>query len=101
MPCIDEEKQQLIDDVKDYLNQRGADYGSWHIGTVKDPLDIWYNIACSEDSQWFFRGASSEQVAGDIVDYFTKEFNLNCEPRGVSGPCKFIYVYKKTKNMPL
>ena len=90
-------KQEIIDDIQEYMEKGGGDGSAWYVGISKDARDRLFNghKVKEEDDWWLYRTASSSQVAREIEDYFVDALDTDGAPGGGDETTDTVYAYKK------
>lgn len=90
-------KQEIIDEIKTHIRERGGGYSAWYVGISKDAKDRLFNghSVKEKGDMWIYRTASSSQVARDVEDNFVNTLNTDGETGGGDNTSDMVYAYKK------
>ncbi len=91
-------KEQIIADVKDYIQKKGDEYRAWYCGISNDPrsrLFSDHNVT-EEGGRWIFRKASSDEVAREVESHFVNVCGTDGGRGGGDYTSTCVYAYKKT-----
>ena len=90
-------KQEIISDIKNYIQKGGGGYRSWYVGISKNARDRLFNGhgVNEEDDLWIYRRASSSQVAREIEIYFVSMLGTDGGAGGGDEAADMVYAYKK------
>jgi hypothetical protein len=88
-------KQQVLEEIKAHIAQRGGAYSSWYAGIASDAKDRLFNDhAVKENGDfWIFRTCDSSVDARSVEDAL---FRLGAKggPGGGDSTTKAVYAYK-------
>jgi len=89
-------KQQIIDDVNEYIRERGGGYGAWYVGISIDARDRLFNghKVREKGDSWIYRQANSSTTAREIEDHFVNTLGTDGGTGGGDYPHE-VYAYKK------
>lgn len=93
-------KQEIIDDIKSHIQNRGGEYSDWYVGISKDAKDRLFNNHCVKEKKdvWIYRKASSSEVAREIEGYFVNTLNTSGGTGGGDESSDKVYAYKKARH---
>lgn len=91
---------EIIEYIKNYIDQNGADYHSWYVGIAKNPKDRLtknHNVDLDNDN-WIFSTAESAGAARRIEQYFVEILKTDGGPGGGDENTRSVYAYKKSSH---
>lgn len=89
-------REEVINEIEQYILKNGGDYPDWYIGITSDPNDRLFNGHRVEKDRipWIYRLCSSSDVARIIEDYFLGERGTMGGPGGGDDDATYVYAYK-------
>ncbi len=82
-------KQQIIDELNEYVGKRGGKYPAWYVGVTSDPKErLFTDHGVKEGGGWFHRPCDSSADARAIEEYFLKTRGMDCATY-------HVYAYEK------
>lgn len=90
-------KQEIRDDIINYIKDRGGVYNTWYVGIatdVKQRLFGDHNVSREHDF-WIYRNALSESDAREIEKFIIDTYKTKGGTGGGDHP-KWVYAYKIT-----
>ena len=93
-------KQEIIDDIKSHMQERGGKYSDWYVGISKDARDRLFNGHGVKEKKdvWIYSKASSSQTAREIEDYFVNTLGTDGGAGGGDETSDMVYAYKKARH---
>lgn len=90
-------KQEIISDIKEYMQKCGGGYSAWYVGISKDARDRLFNGHSVREKEdfWIYRTATSSQATREIEDYFVNTLGTDGGAGGGDEMADVIYAYKK------
>ena len=90
-------KQEIINDIKNYIQKGGGGYSAWYVGISKDARDRLFNghNVREKGDWWIYSQASSAQVAREIEDYFVNTLGADGATGGGDETADMVYAYEK------
>lgn len=89
-------KEQIKQDIIDFICQEGGAYSDWYVGISEDPerrLFIEHNVR--KENGYIARLAYSSEVARQVEDYFVNIIGTDGETGGGGVDANGVYAYKK------
>jgi hypothetical protein len=93
-------QQQIIDEIKAYINRGGGKYQDWYVGITDNPISaidealLFHKV---DNHRFICLETVSRQIAMPVTDYFVNALGTDgnlCEDNS-GRPCQFLYIYKK------
>jgi hypothetical protein len=93
-------QQQIIDEIKTYINRGSGKYQDWYVGITDNPISaidealLFHKV---ENHRFICLETASQQTAMVVTDYFVNALGTDgnlCEDNS-GRPCQFLYIYKK------
>ena len=93
-------QQQIIDEIKTYINRGSGKYQDWYVGITDNPISaidealLFHKV---ENHRFICLETVSQQIAMAVTDYFVNALGTDgnlCEDNS-GRPCQFLYIYKK------
>ena len=90
-------KDEIIQYISEYINDKGGSYSSWYVGTCQDAYDKLFfgHKVKQSDDDWFYIRAMSPQVAREIENYFVKTIGTDGSGIDHGKNEEIVYTYKK------
>jgi len=92
-------KQQIVNEISDYMKKCGGVYREWYIGISSDARNRLFNGHGVKENgdYWIYRGADTNQDARDVEQTFLK---AGCAggTGGGDWTSKSVYAYKKNSH---
>lgn len=91
-------KQEIITEIRNYIQNEGSGYRSWYVGIAKSPrVRLFSDHNVSENGGWWiYREASSSIAAREIESFFINTLGIDGGTGGGQIATKYVYAYKKT-----
>ena len=89
--------QEIISNIKNYIDERGADYAKWYVSICADPYGNDF-ITCKMHSlYWMYVETGSSQIARDVAIHFITSLGADGNVGGspTDSVSTIVYVYKK------
>ena len=92
-------EQEVIDNIKNYIQERGGNYSSWCIGTAGEPHDVVLSAHAGRSLFWMYQETGSPQIARAVVDHLVSTVGINggTEKRVKDDTGSVVYIYKKAR----
>jgi hypothetical protein len=90
---------EIIDFLKDYIQQRNDEHSIWHIGIGEEAHDIVFEALKRSSQYWMYIETGSPQAAQKILEYFIDNNIAKNDKRGFqqNEMSSLIYVYRKQR----
>lgn len=90
-------EQEIIDNIKNYVQDRGGSYSRWCIGIAGEPHDVVLQAHAGRSLFWMYQETGSPQIARAVVDYLVNIVGIDggTGKRGLDDTGSVIYIYKK------
>jgi hypothetical protein len=90
--------QKIINDIKNYIDERGTDYAEWYVGICADPYGNDFVTRKMGSLYWMYVETGSPQIARDVAIYCVKSLKTDGDMRGqaTDNVSTIVYAYKKT-----
>ena len=90
-------KDEIIQYIYEYINEKGGSYNTWYVGTCHDAYDKLFfgHKVKQKGNAWFYIRAMSPKVAGEIEDYFVKTIGTDGGGIDQGKSADIVYTYKK------
>src|SRR4030042_891180 len=88
---------QIIDTIKNYIQERGGDYSSWSIGICQDIPDIVSVLYNANNKHWVYYKIPSLNIAKKVLNQCVNQLGMNTNhsaPCQDEGPCN-VYAYRR------
>lgn len=94
--------QKIIDDIKNYIDARGADYAEWYVGICADPYGNDFITRKMRSLYWMYVETGSPQIARDVTTHFVSSLGTDGNVGGspTDNVSTIVYVYKKVAPLP-
>jgi len=94
---IPSKMQKIINDIKNYIDERGADYAEWYVGICADPYDNDFFARKMRSIYWMYVEAGSPQIARDVATHFVTSLGTdgNVDSSAIDKVSTVVYVCKK------
>jgi len=91
-------KQQVIADIRAYIEQRGGAYRGWYVGIASDPrARLFRDHGVDEkDDMWIYRECESSVLAREVEELFVKVLGTDGGLGGGDASTRCVYAYLKT-----
>jgi hypothetical protein len=91
--------KEIIDYLMDYIQQKNADDGIWHIGICQEAHDIIFEALKRSSQFWMYIETDSHKVAKEVLEHLVNTGKLKKDLRNVqtNDNDSLIYVYKKQR----
>lgn len=89
-------KQQVINEIKGYIDATRTAYSSWYVGITNDAegrLFSEHGVDKAND-QWIFRTCDTNTDARAVEDYFLNQLRTTGGPGGGDYSSTKVYAYK-------
>jgi hypothetical protein len=93
--------QKIINDIKSYIDERGADYVKWYVGICTDPYGNDF-VACTMRSLcWMYVETGSSQITKEVATHFINSLGTDGDVGGLAtdNVSTIVYVYKKATSI--
>jgi hypothetical protein len=89
--------QEIISDIKNYIDERGADYAKWYVGICADPYGNDFITCKMRSLYWMYVETGSSQIARDVAIHFVTSLGADGNVGGspTDNVSTIVYVYKK------
>jgi len=89
--------QKIINYIKNYIDERGADYAEWYVGICTDSYGNDFVARKMRSLYWMYVEAGSPQIARDVATHFVTSLGTDGD---VDSPATdkvstVVHVYKK------
>lgn len=91
------DRQTIISEFKEYMNDHGGAATSWYVGVATDPEDRLFNehsVQRNGDA-WIYDEAYSAEAAASIEKYFIEIVGTDGSGGGWTGTSDWVYLYRK------
>lgn len=91
-------KQEIIDDIKKYIQEKRGRYSLWYVGVssnARDSLFIEHKVKEKEDL-WIYKTALSSEIARDVERYFLIVLGTDGLIGNGEKTARMVYTYRKT-----
>jgi hypothetical protein len=90
---------EIIEFLKDYIQQRNDEHSVWHIGIGKEAHDIVFEALKRSSQFWMYIETGSSQAAKEILNYFIDNNIAKKDTQGFhrNEMSSLIYVYRKQR----
>lgn len=92
---IPDSKQEIIGDIKNYIQSRDGDYSNWCVGIGQNVQDIFRNRHKVKGDWWMYKYVHSFQAAKEVKDYFVNTLGADGDTKDADDTANIVYVYKK------
>jgi len=94
------EPGQIINQIKEYICERGGEYRDWYVGISDNPIDPVMEVSLLhkvQSHQFTYIETISSKIAKEVADYFVNTLGTdgNLNEKETIDRCQAIYVYKK------
>lgn len=89
--------QEAIEQIKDYIQQRGGNYNFWYVGICQGAHDIIFDVLKMSSQFWMYIETESPQIAKEVLDYFVNTVGAKKDAGSTDHYeiSSTVYVYKK------
>ena len=93
-------QQEIVDDIKSHIQERGGDHCDWYVGISKDAKDKLFNGHRVKEKRdvWIYRKSNSPHIAREVEGYFVNTLNTDGNTGGGDDVSDMVYAYKKAKH---
>jgi len=90
-------EQEVIDNIKEYIQDRDASYSSWCIGIAGEPHDVVLHAHAGRSLFWMYRETGSPQIARAVADYLVNTVGLDGSTgkRGTDDSGSVVCIHNK------
>ena len=91
-------KQEIIDDIKKYIQEKRGDYGLWYVGVssnARNSLFSEHKVKEKEDF-WIYKTALSSEIAREVEKYFLIVLGTDGLIGNGEETSRMVYTYRKT-----
>jgi len=91
-------KQEIIDDLKKYIQEKRGDYGLWYVGVssnARNSLFSEHKVKEKEDF-WIYKTALSSEIAREVEKYFLIVLGTDGLIGNGEETSRMVYTYRKT-----
>ncbi len=90
-------EQEVIDNIKNYIQDRGGGYSSWCISIAGEPHDIVLHARVGRSLFWMYQETASPQIARAVVDHLVSTVGVDggAGKQGSDNTGSVVYIYKK------
>jgi len=94
---ISEAAQKIIEEMHNYIRERGSNYMEWYVGIVKESHKSIFIKIVLYSHYWMYKKTGSPQIAKEVLDYFVNILGTNSDYSmpGSGDYASIVYVYKK------
>ncbi len=90
-------KQEIIDDIKEYININRGDYDLWYVGvssSARHSLFTEHKVKEKEDL-WIYKTAASAEIAREVERYFLIVLGTDGMIGNGDETARMVYTYRK------
>jgi hypothetical protein len=89
--------QEIIDNMRTYIEERGGNYSDWHAGLCQEIQNIIINIYRVNSRCWTYCETPSPQVAKEVLNYCINTLGIagDVNTQEADSFSRIVYVYKK------
>jgi hypothetical protein len=69
--------QEIISDIKNYMDERGANYAEWYVGICADPYGNDFATRKKHSMYWMYVESGSPQIARDVATHFVSSLGTD------------------------
>ena len=89
--------QEIISDIKNYIDERGADYAKWYVGICANPYGNDFITCKMRSLYWMYIETGSPQIARDVAIHFVTSLGTDGDVGDpvTANVSTIVYVCKK------
>ena len=90
-------EQEVIDNIKNYIQDREGSYSNWCIGIAGEPHDVVLHTHAARSLFWMYQETASPEIARAVVDHLVSTVGVDggAGKRGSDNTGSVVYIYKK------
>ena len=92
-----QDKQEIIDDIKEYILKNKEDYNSWYVGLSSDARKSLFkeHKVKEKGDRWIYKTAITSEIAREIERYLLIVLKIDGVVGSGEETTKMVYAYKK------
>lgn len=89
--------QEIIDNIRTYIEEGGGNYSDWYAGVCQEVQDIILKVYQTDSRCWTYCDTPSPQVAKEVLDYCVNMLGIagDVNTRNADSFSRVVYVCKK------
>ncbi len=89
--------QEIISDIKNYIDARGENYAEWYVGICADPYSKDFATRIMRSLYWMYVETGSPQIARDVAIHFVSSLGTDgcVGSPATANVSTIVYVCKK------
>ncbi|MFQ5903596.1 MAG: hypothetical protein ACE5JO_07895 [Candidatus Binatia bacterium] len=93
-------EQEIISDIKKYIQQGGGTYSAWYVGISQKARDRLFNGhgVHEKGDWWIYRQAYTSKAARNVERYFVNTLGADGGTGGGDEDADYVYAYKKSSH---
>ena len=91
------DKQEIIDDIKEYILKNKGDYNSWYVGVSSDARKSLFkeHEVKEKGDRWIYKTAITSEIAREVERHLLIVLKIDGVVGSGEETAKMVYAYKK------
>jgi len=94
---LPQDKQKIIDDIKEYILKNKGDYNSWYVGVSSDARKILFkeHEVKEKGDRWIYKTVITSEIAREVEKHFLIVLGTHGEIGSGEENARMVYAYRK------